>query len=358
MRFVVGDLHLECIWDGLDRSEDIFTILYNIHAYVHRLWEVNDRENCDIVWLGDIFDSCTVSHTCISRFMEYLKSFDPAISHKILKGNHDGEPNSKKSSPLKEIEAAQLATVYWEPTVEGDDIFIPYCTQKVLDKFTPDITGKTIFTHVDIIGLTPGTEKEIGVGLPCVLPEWIINHPDRGTIWSGHIHHPQEKILWYGPLKHTSLCVVGSVLQTKISEQDDIKRFIYIMSNGLGGSERINSREIKHFDVTIGTVEGNKLYENLLKNDPKLLESTDIVSIRMLCPHNLGHLIDQNGFEDAVRKHCYYLRYSFTVQKEKKLRMKELDAKLSDIQIGTAFIEKQGLSEKELILQDMGSIMQ
>ncbi len=353
--FIIGDLHISANWDGVDRTKDVVGVLEQIRYHIQHVIEEHPSNTYHwVYWLGDIFDSPNVSHVHIAMFMEYLSSFSSdKVAHKILKGNHDGDRDSRKGSPLLEIEASGLAEVFWEPTLEYSTAYVPYCSQAVLDKFVeslkPNEYIKRILTHTDFIGVTPGTEKQINRGLPCVFPQKLIDWPSKPQIIAGHIHEPSEK---------DNVLVLGSIIKTSISEIkpkriwchpfEEVKPYFWVP----------NSRDVKDFSINYSTDEGKKLYQKLLKNEDNLLQLSDIISVRMVCPHTLAHEIDQIQFKDTVSKYCHHLRFCFDVQKEKQFRMKELDVVESDIDIVRAWLTKQDVSDKDQILSEIDSLME
>jgi DNA repair exonuclease SbcCD nuclease subunit len=352
--FVVGDIHLNASWDGQDRTEDAFDVLYQIKKHIEDTIDENPSNTYhSVFWLGDIFDSPNVPHSHIARFIEYLASFkSDHMVHRIIKGNHDGDRDSKRGSPLLEIEAAGVADVYWEPKLEFNTCYIPYCSQEVLDKFVatldPSAHIKYMFTHTDLMGITPGTEKMINRGLPCVLPQKLIDWPSKPLIFAGHIHEPYQK---------NNLVVLGSIIKTSISEITPKRIFCSPYENETGYFWSPQSRDVKSFKINYSTEEGKLLYQKLLKNENQMLLSSDIVSVDIVCPHNIAHELDQIKFKDIVSKYCHYLRLTFNVLKEKQFRMKEVDA-LSDVEIVKAVVAKQGISDADVVVKDVVSLME
>lgn len=332
---IIGDLHLECIWDGLNRTEDVFDFIKQL--------PVTKEE--DIIWLGDIFDTPYVSHSVVSRFMDYLSLMNlNGNRHYILCGNHDGEPGTKKGSPLEEIRASGLASVLFEPMVFNDWVFLPYTSQKVISDFCQDLSkfdGKTVFTHMDIADVIPGIESEIGRGSPCLLPNGVIQRAKK--VWAGHIHKPQDI---------GNLTVVGSVIKLKISELED-RRYFHD-----GVAIPYQGRNLWSFTIDFSTQDGKTWYENTL-NGIGLQHIPDaIVAVDFTCPHNLAHEVDQGKIQDAIWKAgCYHLRFDFHVVLEKKLRMQHLNAKMTDYEVVKSYIETQGVSDQELILKDVQEII-
>lgn len=354
MRYVVGDLHIGIQWDGLDRTEDIFKVLNDIKTYVHNNADCDEEE---IIWLGDVFDHPNVSHDYVSRFISYLRSFGSfslgySVKHIILKGNHDGEPDSRKSSPLKEIEASEAAFVIWEPEIIANELFLPYCSQEKVDSFCRCLSNVDVnaaYTHLNITGATAGIEKEIGRGTEVWIPDSLFCDGSHYPIYAGHLHQPQVQ---------NRVNIVGSVLKTSITEANDIKHFLKI-DDEIVTEIPIQNRELKNFDINYSTPSGKELYTTLLDNSQyQRIDSDDIVSIRMVCPFHLAHEIDQVKFQDLIRKRCYHLRFDFSVIKERQFRMKELDKALSPIETVSAFVEKQGISEKELIIKEISELME
>ena len=341
MRLIIGDLHIGISWANVDRTEDIFKFLeklYDFYASANNNIEIVK----EIVWLGDIFDSPTVPHSYIARFIKYLDKWK-FVNHYILKGNHDGEPDSKRGSPLLEIEASGSATVLWEPTVLPMGLMVPYTTQEKLDAIKE--CCPLIFTHTDIIGATPGLEKEMSRGSPCVLPEKLMK--GRCVVFSGHIHKPQ--------VLNTNILIVGSVLKCDLSEKDDNKIYLRQKEDGKLEVMPISCRSLQKFVVDYSTLDGKTLYNDLTLG--KGIISDAIVAIDVICPHSEAHLLDQCKFEDLVRKHCYHLTSKFNILKEKQFRMKELDGKKTDYEVTEAFLDKQGIADKNETLNVVKEIM-
>ncbi len=342
---IIPDLHIGISYDGVDRTEDVFSFLEKL--YKDNSEANNGREIVKrVIWLGDIFDSPNVSHSYIARFIKYLDRWT-FVQHLILKGNHDGEADTKKGSPLLEVEASNVARVIWEPHIEGGEFLIPYTTQDKIDQYRDKAQFiNTVYTHVDIYGVTPGIEKSIQRGVPCVLPDWVINLGK--PIFAGHIHKPQAV---------KNLMVVGSVLKCDISEAEDVKRYLTVNDDGKIGFDLIDCRNVQHFDIDYSTDSGKDIYLSFFGGLKSSTTKDSIVSINLTCPHTLAHEIDQAKFQDEVRKQCYHLKFKFNVVKEKSFRMKELDNTKSDFELIDLYLTKQEISDKDLILQDLKEIL-
>lgn len=347
---IVGDLHIGKQWSGKDRSEDIFEILSYVLEDVNT--EVSIRnEQVGLLFLGDIFDSPNVSHHYVARFINLLGTLKNLVCTSILVGNHDGNCQTSRGSPLQTIEEAFPSIgVIWEPRYEDGILYLPYTTQDVINKYL-DSLGDTkfnyCFTHLDIAGLTPGTEKDNSKGLPCMMPDRVKEICNK--IFAGHIHTPQTL---------DNITVVGSIIQTDISEVGQQKYYVklYDSSKAVTGIEYtpINSREIKSYNIKYP--DDKNLYDELLSS--KGINKTDIVSIKLICPHNLAHEVDQFKFQDEVRKACWHLRFDFIVLKEKQFRMKDLDNTLSDIEILTKYLDSQNITDKVDILNYAQKVME
>lgn len=348
IEFIIGDIHLENNWDGVDRTEDTFELLKSIRNTVREYREQNKiTDLIHIIWLGDIFESANVSHRVVARFIDYLRTFHENDEHKIMKGNHDGEPKTRKGSPLLEVEvSSDNVEVIWEPLVLGNHLFLPYCTNEEMDKIKDKcINIKHCYCHLDIIGATPGTEQGLSHGLPCLLPDYVINNSKQ--IWAGHIHTPQ--II-------NNICVVGSIIKTSISEVGQ-KRIYRIDDNDQVETIYLNSRNLVNYDVNFKDQIGKDVYAAMLADPARFFKPEDIVSIRMECPHTEAHLIDQFKLQDKLRKACYHLRFDLKVLKEKQVRMKELDVNLTDTQIVSKCLENQGVSNKDLIVAEISKLI-
>lgn len=345
---VIGDLHIGKVWSNKDRSEDIFEILNNILKDVNSEALYRSDEFIKLLFLGDIFDSPSTSHHYLTRFIDFLNNLNERVCVKVLVGNHDGLKSSSRGSPLQELE--HLADIIWEPRDENGILYLPYTTQDVISKYLDSLGDKKFnycFTHLDIAGLTPGTEKDNSKGLPCVMPDRVKEICNK--IFAGHIHTPQ---------KLDNIEVVGSILQTDISEVQQQKYYIKLhdASKAVTGIEYVptNSREIKSYNIKYP--DDKNLYDELL--NAKGINKTDIVSIKLVCPHNLAHEVDQFKFQDEVRKNCWHLRFDFIVLKEKQFRMKDLDNTQSDMEILTKYLDSQNITDKEDILKYAEKVMQ
>lgn len=343
MRAIIPDIHLGATYDGCDRTEDIKKILIEIQKVI------KNSPVQDVIFLGDIFDSPHVSYSIVSWFITYLKGFDPKIKIVILKGNHDGEINTRRGSPLQDVEASGLAIVFWEPTVYGNSFYIPYTSQDKLDEFCKTLPEgiKYAFTHLDIPGTIPGIEKQIGRGLSYSIPRKVLDYPGI-RVFAGHVHKPQT-------IAHVD--VIGSLIISDISERHDRKHWIILNDDDTITSYPISNRDIISTKLNMSLDSDKLIYQNILQgvHDPYLKDN--IVSLEMIIPHNIAHEIDQSKFKDYLRSKCYHLKEDIKVVKEKQFRMKELDKTLSDEETIRVYLDKQDISDKELILKDIKEIL-
>jgi hypothetical protein len=258
----------------------------------------------------------------------------------ILRGNHDGERTLKHGSPLQEVEAVGICSVIWNSLVIGKYLFLPYTTETIGQFIIqPDTLA---FCHLDIPNAIPGIEKQIGRGIDSFLPTWISSACKQ--VFAGHIHHVQ---------RHGNIEVVGSAVRVTTSEQNEISRILQVEDDGSFKSILLPSRPLTSINVVYGTSDGMAQLQALENSDL----STNIVSVRIVCPHTEAHKFDNIKFEDALRKRCYYLRFIFDVIKEKELRIKELDGTKSDIEIVKLFLEKQKISDMEEVLKCCNEVM-
>lgn len=339
-RLIIPDLHIGLIYDGLDRTDDIFELLYKVY-------ETEKDELNEIIWLGDIFDHPNISHTYVSDFIKLLNKFYASsfCNHIILLGNHDGQITTKKGSPLEEIEASGLAQIKWEPSFDEKNniLYLPYTLHKdKLDQFTTIPDNLRTYTHLDIAGTIKGIEMEIGKGINSLLPEYIIKKSNK--IYAGHIHKAQ---------KINNIHVVGSLLKVNISESNNLNHYVREI-NDKPEAVFLKQRKLLHFDLDI-TEEGqyNKL-ESIKTSDIQ----DSILSIKAFCNHNIVHKYDFKQFESDLRKKVKHLRFKLDVIKEKKLRMKELDSKQSDFDIINKYLQIQGITDKEIISNMTKEIIQ
>lgn len=339
--FVIGDMHLGAVWDGLDRTNDVFDILY-----LQIIPAIKAKQPNRIIFLGDVFHSSTVSNSIIARFIDFLddlSDINKQMPIVILKGNHDGEPTSSKGSPLQIIESTGLAQIMWEPQAYGQDLFIPYCTQEDMNDFLQDylqydmMKFERAYTHVDIPGAVPGTEATVTRGAPCLLPQEIINKSE--LVVGGHIHKFQQL---------GNVLILGSIIRTSISEANDKK---HVLADQL---IELDSRDLKHFDINITSKND---FDNLLAMVKTLDLSGKIISCKAICAHTIAHEIDFNVLEKAFRDQCYYLRWESIIHKEKQYRMRELENNTNIYEIAKAYITKQGISDQTEILEEVANLI-
>lgn len=336
---IIPDLHIGLTWDGLDRTEDIFTILEDIKD------EVMPSE--PLVFLGDIFDSTNVSHSHVARFINYLAKLRQKFATKIyiLAGNHDGQPSHKKGSPLEEVESSRFAEIVWIPKfIPGVGFFIPHTYDELKESDVP--LGCDVFTHVDIPGAIPGMEVKIGRGLPTSIPEWLPRKAAR--VFAGHIHKPQQL---------GNIYIVGSLILTDLSEVGEQKRIIRTVPNELAYCTiPVANRSLLSLDAVYGTSTYEKAMAALLEE----LDDTinPIVSVKIMCPHSKAHEVDWIKQEDIIRSKCYYLRWNFNIVKEKELRAKDIDLTKTDGEIIKEYIEKQKLPDQTEVLKCFEEILQ
>lgn len=317
---IIPDLHLDLVWDGLNRSEDAWNFISGVQS------EQVDR----VIWLGDIFDSPNVSHNTVARFMEALKLFQKP--HIILRGNHDGLFKTKKGSPLEEVHASGLAYVVDKPEVIDGMLFLPYTDDKTV------IEGKFKygFSHLDIAEAVPGIEAEISRSSKCQIPQWAKDNCE--CIISGHIHVPQV-------IKN--ILILGSVLKVSITEAKDNKQYA-ILDNGEIELKPIKTRDIKDFRITV---------DELFKPDSIVVGKEDIVSVKLTIPHNIAHKFDLRALEKRVRESCYHLRFDTDIVKEKFIRNKTINTTASDLDIFSSYVISQSLQKPELIIEDFKEIL-
>ena len=350
MQAILPDIHLGAAYDGCDRTEDIKKNLLWIRTKILE----NDKID-SILFLGDIFDSPNVSYSVVSWFITYLKGFTCTGNHYfyILKGNHDGEINSRKGSPLQDVEASGLARIFWEPEVCGRQLFLPYTSQEKLDEFCKVLPEglKYCYTHLDIPGTIPGIEKQISRGLSYVIPRKVLDYPGI-QIFSGHVHRPQ---------KVAHVHIIGSLIVSDISERDDQKQWVIHDDFGTGNIDvnLLDNRKILSCKLNLSLEKDIMLYKALLtdsmEGDVSIKDA--IVSLEMIIPHNIAHTIDQVKFKDVLRSKCYHLKEDIKIVKEKQFRMKELDKTLSDEETIKVYLDKQDVSDKDQILQDVKGIL-
>ncbi len=326
---IIPDLHLELTWDGLNRSNDVWAFLSSI---------IPEAKLVDkIIWLGDIFDSPVVSHSIIANFMAVLSKFPN--KNIILRGNHDGIFETKKGSPLEEIEVSSLAQVVDKPTVIDGMLFLPYMEYA---KVTP-IEGKFKwgFSHLDIAEAIPGMEAEISRSSKCQLPDWAYKSCEK--IISGHIHKPQT-------VRNGQVIILGSVLKVSTTEANDQKVYgiLDTVTNTLE-LKPIATRNIRDYKVT---------YDESFKPESLVVDPTDIVSVKLTVPHNLAHKFDFRALEKRLRESCYHLRYEVDVVKEKFIRHKNVNVNATDLEIFSAYVTSQGVKNPETIIEEFKKVIE
>ncbi len=353
MRFIIGDIHLGLIYDDVDRSDDIKTNLeYIKKTIVNKVLECGTYgDEVEIILLGDIFDSPNVSFIHIKWFIDYLNNFYTGLDHKfkflILKGNHDGEADSKKGTPIQVIESKGLAHVIYNPTRIGDDLFIPYCTQEELNAFKLDFVPKLTFTHCDLEGIIKGVEQKISRGSPVVISKDF--QAKCPIMICGHIHEVSSY--------ENKIFIIGSILFTDLSEKNN-KCFIST-ENGTFSTYSIPNRKLLRYDINYQTQEGQSLYNSLVSINNQYIEEMkdSIVTINFIIPYALASQIDLVSFKNLIKSRCYHLRLFTDFVKEKQVRIKELSPNLSDRDIFVKYLESQGINNKELLIQDFEELL-
>ena len=331
---VIPDLHIGLVWDGCDRTPDVFDFLEQAKEYV---------SNRDVVFLGDVFNDPNVSHKHIARFIEVLHEYKAAGAKElyILRGNHDGEVSLKRGSPLQEVAATGICSVIWEPTLVDKFLFLPYTIDPIPELDVPPDT--IAFSHLDIENAIAGLEKDIGRGLDSFLPEWVSKKCLQ--VFGGHIHHRQ---------RHGNIELVGAAIRVKTSESTEISGILQVSPDGSFKRVVLSSRCLMGYKLTFGNEECRTVLKSLLDNDI----STAIVSMHVTCPHTEAHKFDFIKYEDTIRKKCHYLRFVLDVVKEKELRIKELDDTKSDIEIAKLYIGKQSISDEKEVLECVNETME
>jgi len=340
-KLIIPDIHLGARWDGVDRDKEILKFIRTIPEIV------NQNQIKIVYFLGDIFESPYVSHSLVADFIEILNDIPEEVEIEILCGNHDGKPENTKGSPLQEIAALGRDTLgvtygaYYEES--RNELYLPYQTDPITqEQFKGMINSETVaFTHLDIHGAVPGMEREINRGAQAFLPDWVSHKCKK--IYAGHIHKPQTM---------GNIEIVGSVIKANIAESDDVKKYIKII-NGQEIHVPIKCRDIISFDIDYSTEEGQNIYHRLIQlgqEDTKKLDA--LMSVNIVCPHNLAHEIDYIRFKDSLRKKVHHLRSNFDVVKERNYRIKELDTSKSDIEIIETFVNSQHITESEPIIKN------
>jgi hypothetical protein len=201
-------------------------------------------------------------------------------------------------------------------------------------EFIEQAKGKPVFCHLNIPGVVPGVEKEIGHGVPAFLPEWA---KDCKAVFAGHIHRGMT-------IGKTH--ILGSVLRVTVSEQYDTGFMAIIdhMGNILNKS-RIESRPLSHFvlDAT-----GGKSIDL-----PSILEKDlngHIVSVVITVPRERAHEVNQVKLQEQLREKCYNARLIVDVVNEKEIRMKELDPAKSDLELVKMFLSKHKVGDEKEVL--------
>jgi len=149
-----------------------------------------------VVYLGDWFDSQGSVDIMSLLVGNKLMGIIDAGNVEMLKlaGNHDWHsrkvPEDQRVSVLRlwgEDTSIEECTVIERGGLKLG--FIPYCSEKTIEKFLASLTGKldVVFTHIDIVGayLAHGVNFEGGI------------HPDKlreyaKLIINGHYHNPSD----------------------------------------------------------------------------------------------------------------------------------------------------------------------
>ena len=331
---IIPDLHIGLNWDGCDRTPDVFEFLKNVNQHV---------KGRDVIFLGDIFDNIHISHKHIAQFMNILHQYKESGCGEIyiLHGNHDGMRSLKHGSPLQEVEASGICNVIWSPVIIGKYAFFPHTMEPIAEMpLTKDMVA---FCHLDIEGVIPGIEKEIGQGVDTFLPKWVSDKVHH--VFAGHIHHVQ---------KQGNIDIVGAAVRVNTKEANELSRIILLEDALSFISIPLPSRNVTTMKVFYGSPDSDAQLAALSNMSVK----DHIVSVAVVCPHTEAHKFDHIKFEEDLRKRCHYLRFTFDVVKEKELRIKELDDSKSDIEITKLFLEKQNISDALEILNCCNEVMQ
>lgn len=342
MRLVIGDLHLGLSWDGLDRTGDILYVLNEIYKRYENYQNIED-----IIWLGDIFDSPNPSHRVITDFIRLLKRFNSVIkgNHIILKGNHDGDPSGYKGSPLLEVAECANVKVIFEPTIIGNDLYAPYIYEtSILDQYKDKF--HTCFSHLNIDGMVPGMEMELARHYVPTLPLSLIKR--CGRVFGGHIHTPQIK---------DNVCIVGSLLKFCTAEAQDHKGIVEISEEAMTFVP-ISSRELVRFDFNVVEFKDLEPISALLSGLHDKQIQNAIVSVHIICSAALAHKIDLLELKNYLTSRCFYVRMSMNLLKDKQLRLEIKQTASSDADIVKSFLDKQGIANKQEILDAANKIME
>jgi len=363
----IGDPHIGLVWDGLDRTEEVFTILKNIIKKV-------PKDITDFFFAGDIFDNSHPFAKHIAQFMGILGEIlegDSSRNVYIIGGNHDGNLESVKGLALEPLSHVHnrdggQCFIYTEPTIERPSSFesrngvlmLPYSrTQKEVT--IPDVWDSVIgFSHLDIQDAVVGVERFFTKPIPSMLSNSIINNPKVKRIFSGHIHTPQtvgDKII-----------ILGSLLQTDLTEANDKKRFIIydnktdevesieLQNEEFGGSrlKRIS------FDFVKETP-GSGANDFMLNEITKEVKLNDILSIDVRIAEEDLYKIDIGKVESVVAGKVRHLRRIVPIiVKNREVRLPTLNLAVGKQESVKSFVEAYCKEDKELILQKALDIVQ
>jgi hypothetical protein len=235
---------------------------------------------------------------------------------------------------------------------------LPYTrTQKEVT--IPDVwTDLVGLSHLDIPGAMVGVEKFFTKPIPSTLDPSIIINPKVKRIFAGHNHTPQtvgDKII-----------VLGSLLQTDLSEADDKKRFIIydnktdevesieLQNEEFGGSRL---RRIS-FDF-VKEKPGSGANDYMLNEITKEVKPNDILSIDVRIAEEDLYKIDIGKVESTVAGKVRHLRRVVPIiVKNREVRLPTLNLAVGKQESVKSFVEAYCKEDKELILQKALDIVQ
>lgn len=210
-----GDLHLDSILGGYDKSDDAKRAL----EFVVELTIGKDL----LVLLGDMFNTKAPSPKAYAAFIEALEMISCPVV--MLEGNHD----NGAYLPFDKMNSEKGLKIIREPTFyEMENNKIGFCNyvrdgkkkaQDQVDNFFDEAGqgAKVVFSHLAVIGASMSTGSPMGEGEVHIPKEVAKKAPYR--VINGHIHKAQTIGSVVNP---------GSLVRVDFGEREDKKHVIVL----------------------------------------------------------------------------------------------------------------------------------
>jgi len=259
-----SDFHLGVTTDGLDRTDEIYSVIKYIFVYA-----INEK--CKFIVLGgDLFNHNNPSETLIALIINLLDFLNhKGITVYIYPGNHDSFQSGKRRSCLeyiKELQAYKNIKLITDIRcikvfeTEYDNVyftFLPYLNKAHIDKKyknpqeyfdkkcktilkrIPPKATHYVFSHLNVKNHMPGSEeiflKKVDIYIPECLSE---ERPGQylPIVINAHLHTRQ---------KINNINIIGSPAFCDFGEKEIHKYFVEINVSSLIGDGHGDLKYIK-----------------------------------------------------------------------------------------------------------------